>query len=247
MRGLKALIVFAFLVAFLFIALRFRTTIASSTSVVGAPKAAKPTNQTYPLPQQDILSAQTESSSNTYPAPTGNTQMVQTIDCSKVGTWVEYANKEASFSFQYPAESEIFESVDNNGYTSITMFLKPYCYVSNWWGPKQVDIVVLLNTEKLLLKDFVLKQHRSDISTNSLVLSQELANSSKTVIVDQITAMYVNGKITRETPHIYIPYNDIVIFIGLTETTKMPPFEPACPATLDLYNKILASVKFLKD
>lgn len=57
--------------------------------------------------------------------------------------------------------------------------------------------------------------------------------------------MQVKGKVTRETPHVYIPYDDLVIYVGLTETTNMPPFEPACPTTLDLYNKILASVKLL--
>lgn len=60
MSGLKALIVLVFLIAFFFIALQFRPTIASSTSVAGAPKAAKPTNQAYPPPQQDIISTQTE-------------------------------------------------------------------------------------------------------------------------------------------------------------------------------------------
>jgi len=213
---------------------------------MGAPIVTRPTDQAYPPPQQDILSAQTETSSNTYPGPGETLNMAQTSDCSKAGTWVEYVNKQAIFSFQYPAESEIFESVDNDGYASITLFLKPYCYVTDWWGPKQVDIVVLRNTEKLSLEDFVLKQHSSDTSTDSSVLSRELANFSKTISVGEITALQVNGEITREAPHAYIPYDSLVIFVGLTETTYMPPFEPACPTTLDLYYKTLASVKFLK-
>jgi len=245
MSGLKALIILAFFIAFLFIALQFMTTIASSTSVAGAPIAAKPTNQAYPSPQQDILSTPTEASSNPYPVPKGNTKLVQTIDCSKVGTWVEYVNKEAGFSFQYPAESEIFKSVDNNGYTNITLFLKPYCYATDWWGPAKVTISVLDNNTKLSLENFVVKQFSFDASTDYSAFSQEFVKNSETVSVDQVTALRVNGKMTREVPRVYIPYSDHVIFVGLTETTNMPLFEPAYPATLDLYNKILGSVKFL--
>ena len=245
MSGLKALIILAFLIAFLFIALQFRPTIASSNNAAGAPIVAKPTNQAYPSPLQAILSTPTEASNNPYPAPNGNTKLVQTIDCSKVGIWVEYVNKEAGFSFQYPAESEIFKSVDNNGYTSITLFLKPYCYATDWWGPTKVTISVLDNNTKLSLENFVVKQFSFDASTDFSAFSQEFVKNSETVSVDQVTALRMNGKMTREVPHVYIPYNDHVIFVGLTETTNMPPFEPACPATLDLYNKILASVKFL--
>jgi hypothetical protein len=244
--ALKALIILAFLIAFLFIALQFRSTIASSTKIAGAPIAAKPTHQAYPPSQNDIFSTPTEANSYPYPAPDGNTKMVQTIDCSKVGTWVEYNNKEAGYSFQYPAESEIFTSIDNNGYTDITLFLKPYCYATHWWGPTQVTISVLDNNTKLSLRNFVVKQFSFDASADYSALSQELGKNSETVSVDQITALRVNGKMTREMPYVYIPYSDNVIFVGLTETTYMPPFEPACPAMVALYNKILASVKFLR-
>jgi len=218
---------------------------------MGAPIAAKPTktneaNEAYPSFQQNIYSAQTEASNNIYPAPGETTNMYQTSDCSKVGTWVEYINKAAGFSFQYPAEAKLKETVDNNGYTSIDLFLQPECYAKEWWGPNQVSIMVLDNTEKLTIEDFVSKQYSINASTEYSISSQELAESSEAVSIDQVTAIRVNGKLTRETPQVYIPNNDLVIVVGLIDMNMMPPFEPACPATLDLYNKILTSVKFLK-
>jgi hypothetical protein len=225
--------------------MQFRPNQALNTGMTGAPLVTQPKAQIYPPPQPNILSTQTET--NSYPFPEqGKTHMItHTSLCSRVGTWDEYVNKPAHFSFQYPAEAKLYESVDLNGYPNISLSLKPYCYTEDWWGPDRVDIVVLMNAEKLPLEDFVVDQFTSTISTDPFVLSQEMAKYSKTIIVDQITAWYVNGKITREAPHVYIPYKDLVIFIGLTETSFMPPYEQACPTTLDLFNKVVSSVKFL--
>jgi len=243
--GLKALLGLAALVVFLFAALQLRPTIYSNTGN-SAQVASNPAGQAYPSPQQDLSPAQTEANSNPYPAPGGTTNMVQTSDCSKVGTWVEYVNKAAGFSFQYPAEAKIIESTDNNGHTSIDLFLRPECYTNDWWGTNKVSIAVLDNAAKLTLENFVAKQYNVSESSENPNSPQELAKSSETVLVDQVKALRINGKITRETPHVYIPNKDHVLFVGLVESDLMPPFEPVCSATLDLYNKILISLKFLK-
>jgi len=243
--GLKTFLGLSLLVAFLYIALQFRPNASLGVNISGAPVTTKPTGQAYPPPQENVTSAQTETTSNPYPMPGESINMAQTSDCTKAGTWIEYVNKQANFSFQYPAEAEIFESVDNNGYPNITLFLKPYCYVKDWWGPKQVDIVVLMNSDKLSLEEFVVKQYTFDASTDTLALSRELATFSTTISVDKTSAIQVNGAITRETPHVYIPYNNLVIFVGLTETKFMPPFGQACSTTLDLFNRILSSIKFM--
>lgn len=243
--GLKALVGLAALVVFLFVALKLRPNTFSTTGDLGVSIAANPLDQAYPSPEQDLSSAQPEAS-NPYPAPGGFTNIVQTSDCSKVGTWIEYVNKAAGFSFQYPAEAKIIETADNNGHTSIDLLLRPECYTNDWWGTNKVSIVILDNTAMLTLEDFVAKQYGISASTENPNSSQELAKSSESVLIDHVAALRVNGKITRETPHVYIPNNGHVIFWGLVESDLMPPFEPACPATLDLYNKILTSVKFLK-
>lgn len=214
----------------------------------GNPAGATPNvNQPYPYPQPITPTfPPVESGMNAYPDP-GYPQETKTIPktdyCAKVDTWVEYTNTPAQFSFQYPAESEIHESVDPNGYPVAALFLRPGCYVNQCWGPNKVVIAVLLNPGMLSLEDFVVDQFTFDLSTDRLALSQELANSSQKITVDGVTGIQVNGKITREAPHVYLPYNDHVIFVGLTETSHMPPFAQPCPATLDLFDKILASVR----
>jgi hypothetical protein len=205
--------------------------------------ATKPTNQVYP-PPQDIAS------NNPYPGPDVATPGVMpTTDCSKVGIWIEYVNKESGFSFQYPAESKVSESVDNNGHTHIVLALQPECYGTKCWGSNTMSIGVLDNKTKLSLEDFVAKQYHLDGSKEypSSSPAQELAKSAETISVDQIRALRVIGVITRAMPQVYIPYDDDhVIFVGMGETNFMPPFDPPCSATSDLYNKILASVKLLK-
>lgn len=243
--GLKTFLGVALLIAFLYIALQFRPNASLGANISGAPVTTKPADQAYPSPQENVTSAQTETTSNPYPMPGESINMAQTSDCTKAGTWIEYINKQAKFSFQYPAEAEFFESIDNNGYPSITLFLKPYCYVKEWWGTRQVTVAVLLNSDKLSLEEFVVKQFTFDASTDSLALSRELASFSTTISVDKTSALQVNGSVTREAPRVYIPHNNFVIFVGLTETANMPPFEQPCPTILDLYNKILSSVKFL--
>lgn len=244
--GFKALLGFVALVVFLFVALQFRPNNSSNTGRIGAPVALYPMGQAYPSPQQDVSSTQSEENINPYPAPGGTTNMVQTSDCSKVGTWVEFINNADGYSFRYPAESRIIETTDHYGHTSIDLFLRPECYTNNWWGTNKVSIAVLDNTAKLTLEDFVAKQYGVSASTENPNSPQELAKSSESVLVDQAKALRINGKITRETPHVYIPNNAHVIFVGLVESDLMPPFEPVCSATLDLYNKILNTLKFLK-
>ena len=244
-NGLKTFLGLALLITFIFVALQFRPNPSLGTNISGAPLTTMPTVQAYPPPQENVISAQTETTSNPYPMPGESINMAQTSDCTKAGKWIEYVNNQSKFSFQYPAEAEIFESVDNNEYPSVTLFLKPYCYVKEWWGTRQVTVAILLNSDKLSLEEFIVKQYTFDTSTDSLALSRELSSFSTTISVDKTSAIQVNGAITRETPRAYIPYNDFVIFLGLTGTTSMPPFEQPCPTILDLYNKILSSVKFL--
>lgn len=243
--GLTIFLSVSLLIAFLYVALQFWPNASLGANISGDPVTTKPTAQAYPPPQENVAPAQTETISYPYPMPGESINMTQARDCTKAGSWIEYVNKQANFSFQYPAEAEIFESVDNNGYPSVTLFLKPYCYVKEWWGTNRVDVVVLLNSEKLSLEEFIVKQFTFDASTDSLALSRELASFSTIISVDRTSALQVNGSVTREAPSVYIPHNNFVIFVGLTETGYMPPFEQPCPTILDLYNKILSSVKFL--
>lgn len=241
---LKTFLGAVLLISFIYIAIQSRPYSSIGTNIFSTPIPIKPTTQAYPPPQENIIFNQTETTSNPYPMPGETMSMAQSSDCTKVGLWIEYVNKQANFSFLYPAEAEIIEYIDNNGYPSVTLFLKPYCYTKEWWGPNQVDVVVLINSDQLSLEEFIVKQYSFDISTDSLALSREMASFSTTIFVDNTSALQVNGSITKEAPRVYVPYNNLVIFFGLTETTNMPPFEPACPIILDLYNRILSSVKF---
>lgn len=239
-RVLKVPTGFALLTLFLFVAFQFKANRSSGDS--GSLISAKSTHPAYPSPEQATLSAQIETNSDPYPGPDGTSNIRQTVDCTNLGAWVEYTNEEAGFSFQYPAESTINESLDNNSYTTIDIFLRPYCYTSKWWGPNKVTLAVVDNSANLTIEDFILNQYNHSASTLNHELSLELEKNSESITIDQTPALRLNGVITRQTPHVYIPYNDHVIFIGLVETTLMPPFESACSTTLDLYNKILASV-----
>ena len=243
--GIKTFWGIVLLIAVLFIVMQLSPNHSLGHNISGPPITSKATFQAYPPPQENNITAQTETTSYPYPILEESINKAQTSDCRAAGTWVEYVNKIADFSFYYPTEAMIFESVDNNEYPSVTLFVKPYCYVKECWGPKQIEISVLTNSDKLSLKEFVVKQYSFDKSTDSLALSLELESISTTISVDNITALQVNGKITREAPRVYIPYNNLVIFMGLVETSNMPPYEPACPTTLNMYNKILSTMKFL--
>ncbi|MCZ7553506.1 MAG: hypothetical protein M5U05_13135 [Anaerolineales bacterium] len=245
--GLKTSLGVVLLVALLYVTLQFKPDLSLGLDSTGAPLPTKPTSQAYPSPPENVFPVQTETIDNPYPMPGEFVNLPPTNDCTKAGTWAEFINKEASFSFEYPAEADISEYVDNNGYPSVTLFIKPYCYIKECWGPQHVDIVVLMNPDKLSLEEFVVKQFIFDASTDPLALSRELASFSTMISVDNTSALYVNGTITREAPRVYIPHNNFVVFVGLTEHTFMPPFEPACPTILDLYNRILSSFKFLNN
>lgn len=247
LNGLKYFLEAVFLLAFLYVVLQLGINASSGSIVTGAPLSETASAPGYPAPENFNSSPNTETTYNPYPAPGEADRIATTVDCNNMGTWSEYANKQAGFSFQYPSESELFESVDNNGYPNVTLYLKPYCYDKEWWGPKQVDIVVLFNSDKLSIEDFVVKQYSFDTSTDSSTLSREVLSSSSVITIENISGLQVNGPITKETPRVYIPYNDLVIFVGLTNTSNMPPFEQASPAILDLYNKIVSSVKLLNN
>lgn len=242
--GLKIFLFLTLMIIVIYITLQFKPNQSVGTNIAGEPLVTKATAQVYPPPQESVLSAQIEMTSDPYPMPGNFINLPQTSDCSRVGTWVEYVNKQADFSFQYPGEADIFESIDNNGFPSVTLFLKPYCYVKEWWGTREVTVAVLLNSDRLSLEEFVAEQYIFDASTDSSTISRELARFSTTIFLDKTSALQVTGTITKEVPRVYIPNNNLVIFVGLTETSNMPPFEPPCSTTLDLYNKILSSVIF---
>lgn len=244
-NSLKSILGVALLIVFIDFALQFRPNASLGTNTSGALVITEQTAQAYPPPQDNVTSAQTETTGNPYPMPGESINLAQASDCTKAGSWIEYINKQANFSFQYPAEAEIFESVDNNGYHGVTLFLKPYCYVKEWWGTRQVTISVLINSDRLSMEEFIVKQYTFDASTDTTALSRELSSSSTAITVDKTSAIQVNGAITRETPRVYFSYNNLVIFVGLTENTFMPPFGQACSTTLDLFNRILSSIKFM--
>lgn len=247
LNGLKYFLEAGILIAFLYVALQLGIKASSGSNITDAPLSGTPSAPSYPAPENLNTSPNTETTNNPYPAPEETGSISMTSDCNQMGTWTEYVNKQAGFSFQYPAETELFESIDTNGYPNVTLYLKPYCYNKEWWGPKQIDIVVLLNSDKLSIDDFVLKQYSFDMSGDSSALSRELSGSSSVITIEKTSALQVNGPTTKETPRVYIPYNDLVIFVGLTNTSNMPPFEQASPAILDLYNSIVASVTLLNN
>ncbi len=245
-NGLKIFIGLAVLAVFFFAAMQFLPSASTNNAKMVESASATLTNLAYPLPQPAPPSAQTEGGWNPYPSPGMSVNLVPTLDCSKAGTLIEYINQSAGFSFQYPAEAGFHESVENNGYTSVQLFLRP-CYAKEWWGANQVTIKILDNPERLNIEKFVTKRYTLNSSfqqyDNSL---KELTDNSEIIYIDQAQSLRLKGRMTKENPFVYISNDDLVIFVSLVEPQEVPPFEPACPVILDLFDRILTSVRFIK-
>ncbi len=238
----KAIIVLIGLAGFLVIVFQFRPILANQYS---SGSALISSIEAYPPPNS--LTSLSEEGLNPYPSSDDVEIIEQSTVCSKAGQWINYHHKIAGFSFQYPSETHLQEYARSNGYDAISLDLETECYPDNCWGLNGISISVLDNSKNLSLQEFVKQKYNPNASTAFAVSEDELDKNIQSTIIDGEQALLARGTLTYERPQVYILHNDLFIVISMTERSKgiwMDEAKPPCKTALELFDKILASIKF---
>jgi hypothetical protein len=205
-----------------------------------------PQNLDSPYPPPDSPKNLTENGTNPYPSPHDVGTPKPALDCSRVGQWIEYKNQTVGFSFKYPAESLLREDTQSNDQAEVSFLVKQECYANDCWGVKGITIRILDNPNNFGVQEFVSKRFNPNASTAYAIPEEELKKNIQLIQIDGVQASLVRGPLTFDHPQVYIPIDDFMIFIGLSEMSKgiwIGESEPPCEATLELFEMMLASVK----
>lgn len=200
----------------------------------------QPLSAAYPGPNLEIqLSTQTIP----YPPPIPTTNNTS-LSCTGLGEWKTYTNLKAGYSLKYPAESTLKEFIGSDkNYTALSISLLPTCYGQDCSGSNKIIIGVRENPNRLAIREFIEQEfdlHSSPPLDNSL---QNLENSSKYVLLGGIQALRIEDGITLAKPDIFIPNENLVIWVYVSKSGEVPPFEHPCKTTLELLDQILATIK----
>jgi hypothetical protein len=175
-----------------------------------------------------------------YPAPIllDNSNNEAENTCADKGEWITYSNPADGYSLQYPAESKLRESGAH-----ISILLQPQCYGQRCGGSNRIVIGIIENPKRLPIEEFVEQEFQLTSAPPHKDSLHNFQSSKSLVEIAETQALRIEDGITFNKPDIFIPHEEIVVWIYVAKASNMPPYEPPCTQTLKLLDGILASME----